>query len=129
MARTSLEILPDGLKKEKEKKKTMRRCRDGGDYTRHTFALEVVSRGGEEQLVPEGEGLRAAGNARLHVVTLDPFGQPAKVAITIEWIGSQGTAKAQETDRKTNKQNKQGSQQRLSSISFSLELHTIKKKR
>ena len=57
-----------------------------------TFALEVISGRGEEELVPQSQRLGTASDARLDVVPFDPFSQPAKVTIAVERIRSHGPA-------------------------------------
>lgn len=44
---------------------------------RLTFALEIVRWGCEEELVSKRKRFGAASDARLHVIPLNPFGEPA----------------------------------------------------
>lgn len=55
-----------------------------------TFALEVVGGCGEQQPVHHGFGAAAARDAGLLVARLDPFGEPAQVAVTVQGVGAQG---------------------------------------
>jgi len=51
-----------------------------------TFALEVISGRSEKKFVSQQDGFGATGDARFDVVSFDPLGQPAKIAVTVEWI-------------------------------------------
>jgi hypothetical protein len=48
----------------------------------------VISWRSEKKFVSQQDWFGATGDARFDIVSFDPLGQPAKIAVTVEWIGA-----------------------------------------
>lgn len=55
-----------------------------------TFAEKGAGRRRQEELILHRGGLGAPRYARLHEIPLHPFGEPAHIAVAVQWVRAEG---------------------------------------